>query len=51
MIENFNDLLSAGLIVTILCWSAYLFIKSIARSRLEKHIRDEQRYYKEWDEN
>ena len=48
MIENPNDAISFVLLIGLLAYIVYLVISGINYRRLERHIRSEQRYYKEW---
>lgn len=50
MIENINDLISVLIIAGIVLYFLYRIIKTIQFQRLTKHIREEQKYYKNWEE-
>ena len=50
MIENLNDLLSFVLMAGLFVYLIYLFARSFALYRLAKHIRDEEKYYKNWED-
>ena len=44
MIENMNDLLSLALLSGFFIYVIYTF------QRLAKHIRDEEKYYRDWEQ-
>ncbi|MCF0111818.1 MAG: hypothetical protein HUJ58_07945 [Erysipelotrichaceae bacterium] len=50
MIENMNDMISLGVLGVIIFYIAGILIKSIRYQRLAKHIREEQKYYRNWNE-
>jgi len=50
MIENLNDLLSFVLMAGLFIYLFYLLARSFALHRLAKHIRDEEKYYKQWED-
>ena len=50
IIENMNDMISLGVLGVIIFYIAGILIKSIRYQRLAKHIREEQKYYRNWNE-
>ncbi|MBQ1306115.1 MAG: hypothetical protein IIY44_06975 [Erysipelotrichales bacterium] len=48
MIENLNDALSIIALSGLLLYLLYLVLRGINYRRLERHIRSEQRYYRQW---
>ena len=50
MIENMNDLLSLALLSVFFIYVIYYVIRAYAFQRLAKHIRDEEKYYRDWEQ-
>ncbi|MDD6467197.1 MAG: hypothetical protein PUF50_03345 [Erysipelotrichaceae bacterium] len=50
MIENMNDLLSVLVLTCFFIYSMYYGFRIFTFHRLAKHIRDEEKYYRNWEE-
>ena len=50
MIENLNDLLSFLLMAVLFIYLLYLSARTFALHRLAKHIKEEEKYYKQWED-
>lgn len=50
MIENFDDFASLAVLAALIVYIVYRLISSAAYKRLARHIREEQRYYEQWED-
>ena len=48
MLENFNDFACFAAIIILIAVIIYYIFRAVSFRRLTKHIRAEQRYYKQW---
>lgn len=50
MIEDINDLLSVVILTGFFVYFIYYGFRTFTFHRLAKHIRDEEKYYRNWEE-